>query len=116
VDFAASLGLSRGVTGYAYHSVPVALYAFLLQPNDFRAALEPALNCGGDTDTVGAITGALCGAVVGEQGIPKEWVTGICDWPRSISLLRRVSERLAAQKSSNSRALGPVPKVVIRIF
>jgi len=116
--FAASLGLSRRVTGYAYHSVPIALYAFLLQANDFRAALESALNCGGDTDTVGAITGALCGAVVGEKGIPREWVTKITDWPRSPSLLRRVGDRLAAQKSSKSGASGPVryfwPGVIVR--
>ncbi len=74
----------------------VALYAFLLQPNDFHVALELALNCGGDTDTFGAITGALSGTVVGEQGVPKEWLAKTCDWPRSASLLRRVGERLAA--------------------
>jgi len=44
--FVESLGLGEGVTGYAYHTVPVALYAWLSSPNDFRAALESALNCG----------------------------------------------------------------------
>ena len=69
-DFAASLGLGRGVSGYAYHTVPVALYAWLRHPSDFRAALESALNCGGDTDSVGAIVGALCGARQGAADIP----------------------------------------------
>jgi ADP-ribosyl-[dinitrogen reductase] hydrolase len=99
VEFAAALGLGRGVTGYAYHSVPVALYAFLSQPDDFRAVLESALNCGGDTDTVGAIAGSLCGLMVSEAGIPQEWLNGICDWPRSRSLLIRIGARLAEQKA-----------------
>ncbi len=57
-EFAHSLGLQKGVTGYAYHSVPVALYAWLRHQNDFRQALKAALDCVGDTDTVGAMVGA----------------------------------------------------------
>jgi ADP-ribosylglycohydrolase len=104
-EFAASLGLSRGVTGFAYHSVPVALFAFLRHESHFCAALTAALNCGGDTDTVGAITGALCGAVVGERGIPEEWASGIWDWPRSPALLGGVGERLAAAKRKPDAAV-----------
>ncbi|XHR29857.1 MAG: ADP-ribosylglycohydrolase family protein [Chthoniobacteraceae bacterium] len=67
-EFAAMLGLFRGVTGYAYHTVPVAIYAFVRHGNDFRETLTAVLNCGGDTDTVGAIVGALVGANVGVAG------------------------------------------------
>ncbi len=62
--FAESLGLQNAVTGYAYHSVPVALYAWVRHRSDFRVAMESALNCGGDTDSVGAIVGALAGTDV----------------------------------------------------
>ncbi len=61
-DFVRSLNLKRGVTGYSLHVVPVALYAWLRHPDEFRTALAAALDCGGDTDTVGAILGALSGA------------------------------------------------------
>jgi ADP-ribosyl-[dinitrogen reductase] hydrolase len=71
-EFAVELGLSRGVTGYMYHTVPVALYAWLRYPDDFRAAVQSAIRCGGDTDTVAAITGALVGIRVGKAGIPAE--------------------------------------------
>ena len=84
-DFVSGLNLKRGVTGYSLHVVPVALYAWLRHPDDFRSALATALDCGGDTDTVGAILGALSGAVVGKRGIPIEWLNGIWEWPRSIS-------------------------------
>src|SRR5262245_13772600 len=60
-EFAARLGLERGVTGYMYHTVPVALYAWLRYPNDFRTAVQSTIRCGGDTDTVAAITGSLVG-------------------------------------------------------
>jgi ADP-ribosyl-[dinitrogen reductase] hydrolase len=105
--FADSLGLRKSISGYAYHSVPVALYAWLQSPNDFREALVAALDCGGDTDTVGAIVGALAGASAGVKSIPPEWLAGICEWPRSTILLNKVAERLAQQKIQGP-SLGPV--------
>ena len=83
-DFAISIGLAKGITGYIYHTVPVAAYAWLRHYGDFRATVEAVLDCGGDTDTVGAIAGALAGASVGVAGIPEPWFAGIIDWPRSL--------------------------------
>lgn len=107
ITFADDLGLHTGISGYAYHSVPMALYAWLQQPKDFPSALKAALDCGGDTDTVGAIVGALAGASCGEGGIPAEWLTGIWEWPHSCAFIRQVALRLAAQKPGG-RPLGPV--------
>jgi ADP-ribosylglycohydrolase len=106
-SYADSLGLARGVSGYSYHSVPVALYAWLRSPSDYREALTSALNCGGDTDTVGAIVGALAGASVGVENIPADWRSGIVEWPRSVALLAEIGRRLADQKSGRHIA-GPV--------
>ncbi|HTH46467.1 MAG TPA: ADP-ribosylglycohydrolase family protein [Candidatus Limnocylindria bacterium] len=108
-EFACTMGLERGVTGYALHVVPVAIFAWLRHPDDFRTALTAALDCGGDTDTVGAILGALCGAAVGKAGIPAEWSAGLWEWPRSVSHAERIATQLAAQAQSRSgQALGPV--------
>ncbi len=96
-EFAVSLGLEQGVSGYIYETVPVAVYAWLRHYGNFRATLEAALDCGGDADTVGAIAGGLAGATVGAAGIPQEWLRGIIDWPRSVRLLRAVGERLEEQ-------------------
>ena len=106
-DYVGKLGLNDGVTGYALHVVPVAIYAWLRHPHDPRSALVASIACGGDTDTVGAVLGALCGATGGSEGIPAEWINGIWDWPRSCKFIRRVAERLANQKDSTT-ALGPV--------
>jgi ADP-ribosyl-[dinitrogen reductase] hydrolase len=116
-SFADSLGLTKGVSGYSYHSVPVALYAWLRSPNDYREALTSALNCGGDTDTVGAMAGALSGASAGVENIPAEWRNGIVEWPRSVALLADIGRHLADQKSGGHFA-GPVkyfwPGLVLR--
>jgi len=56
------------------------------------------LRCGGDTDTVAAITGALVGTRIGKAGIPTEWLDRWCDWPRSIRWIEKLGERLAEGK------------------
>lgn len=94
-DFARALGLDRGVTGYVYHSVPVALYGWWRHFGDFRATLASVLDCGGDTDTTGSIAGGLAGLVVGEAGLPTSWARGIAEWPRGTDVLRAVADRLA---------------------
>ena len=92
--FAASLGVGSGVTGYAYRTVPVALYGWLRDREDFRAVVTNAIRLGGDTDTTGAIAGALAGAGTGIAGIPDRWLEGIAEWPRSVPWMRRLAERL----------------------
>ncbi len=44
---------------------------------------------------MGAIAGALAGTVVGESGIPKDWVAGLAEWPRHTQHLRRIAERVS---------------------
>ncbi len=93
---AGELDLSRGVTGYVNHTVPVALYSWLRHPGDFEAALSETLDCGGDADTTGAIVGAMMGASVGARGIPTRWVHGIVDVPVSVGYLRELASALTA--------------------
>ena len=117
--YADSLGLSKGVSGFVYHTVPVVSYAWYRHFGDFRATLSAVLDCGGDTDTSGAIAAALAGAVVGEPGIPREWIRDIADWPRGISLCYRVADRL--YEVSRSQQAMPViaypwPALLLRNF
>lgn len=106
-EFAKRLGLEKAISGFSLHVVPIAIYAWLRHPADFKASLTSALNCGGDTDTVGAVVGALAGASGGENCIPREWVDAIWEWPRSLAVIDRIAARLAEQKSS-SQPVGSV--------
>jgi ADP-ribosylglycohydrolase len=96
--FADTIELGRGVSGYMYHTVPVAFHAWLSHPGDYRAAVQAAIRCGGDTDTVAAITGALVGARVGKAGIPPEWLAGVIDWPRSVRWVGKLAARVSEGK------------------
>jgi len=100
VDFADNIGLSTGVTGYVYHTVPVALYAWYRHFGDYEKTLTAVFDCGGDTDTTGAIAGALAGVVVGPSGIPASWKSGLRDWPRGLPLLNRLADSLARVSES----------------
>ncbi len=57
----------------AFNSVPTAIYSFLAQPNSFVEAVLYAISLGGDTDTIGAMTGAISGAYLGIESIPDSW-------------------------------------------
>ena len=115
--FAASLSLKREITGYIYHTVPIVLYAWHRHFGDYRATIGSVIDCGGDTDTTGAISGALSGLTVGESGIPSDWVDGIKDWPRTTALLRSAADRLS-NLVVTGESPGPVryfwPGVVVR--
>ena len=57
----------------AFNSVPTAIYSFLAQPDSFAGAVLDAISLGGDTDTIGAMTGAISGAYLGFEAIPASW-------------------------------------------
>ncbi len=109
--FAESLGLVKGVTGYTYHTVPVAIHAWLSHPNDFRQAVTTMIRCGGDADTTAAIVGGIVGAGVGREGIPEEWIARISEWPRSTAWMQRLGESLANAIASDSTCNAPTYNV-----
>jgi ADP-ribosyl-[dinitrogen reductase] hydrolase len=66
-----------GNGGHSVSTFMSAMYCFLKTPNDFKTAVLTAVNSGGDTDSRGALTGALCGAYNGVSGIPEKWVAQV---------------------------------------
>ena len=56
----------------AVNSVPTAIYSFLAN-SSFTEALVYAVSLGGDTDTIGAMTGAIAGAWWSLTEIPFAW-------------------------------------------
>ncbi|MGB7327628.1 MAG: ADP-ribosylglycohydrolase family protein [Rubripirellula sp.] len=106
-SFADSFGLSKGVTGYTYHTVPVAIHAWLSHPSDFQQAITAIIECGGDADTTAAIVGGIVGAGVGEAGIPSNWVDGIWEFPRSVHWMRSLGESLASS-ATKAPSINPI--------
>lgn len=111
--FAEELGCGRGVTGYVYRTVPVALHAWLSHPRDYRAAVTAVIRCGGDTDSTAAIVGAIVGAGVGRAGIPSEWRNRLWEWPRSVAWMDRLAATTASAVTAGAPQRPPrVPPVV----
>jgi len=96
LEFAASLGCDKGVSGYTYHTVPCVIQAWLRFQDDFSGGMREILSAGGDTDTTGAILGAIVGARVGKEGIPGEWLNGIIDWPRSTRWIEALADAVSS--------------------
>lgn len=94
MQFATKLGLNRGISGYVMHTVPVVIHAWLQNPTDFRQAVTAVIRCGGDTDTTGAIVGAIVGSRVGKAGIPAEWLDTLSEWPQSVAWIESLGNAL----------------------
>jgi ADP-ribosylglycohydrolase len=62
---------------YIDQSFPSVLYLAGRYPNDFEAALIANTNVGGDNCHRGAVLGAILGAGLGFEAIPKAWVNGL---------------------------------------
>jgi len=60
-------------SGYVVDTLETALWCFT-RTNSYKQAVLKAVNLGGDTDTVGAVTGGLAGAYYSIEQIPKEWI------------------------------------------
>ncbi|MDF6041427.1 ADP-ribosylglycohydrolase family protein [Streptomyces sp. JH14] len=65
-------GLATEFNGAVWPCLGTAVWA-LRTTHTFEAALAAAIDAGGDTDTVAAVTGGLAGAVYGSGAIPSRW-------------------------------------------
>ena len=63
-------------SGYVVHTLQTALYHGLTAP-DAEEAIVTAVNMGDDTDTVGAVTGAVAGARFGASALPERWLATV---------------------------------------
>lgn len=60
-------------TGYVIDTLETSLWC-LYNTNSYEEAVLTAVNLGGDTDTIAAITGSLAGIYYGYDSIPKNWI------------------------------------------
>jgi ADP-ribosylglycohydrolase len=66
----------RPTMGFPPACIPTCLY-LLMTTEGFEEALIEVVNLGGDTDSAGAILGALAGAYYGVDAIPARWLTAL---------------------------------------
>ncbi|MEM9413990.1 MAG: ADP-ribosylglycohydrolase family protein [Planctomycetota bacterium] len=113
--FARQLGQPKGISGFVNHTVPAAVYCWLLHRGSYRDAVETAVRLGGDSDTVAAITGALAGAELGVDAIPDEWLSNLIEWPCSVAWMTRLAEALTDLQAGGSPACPRYPNILALI-
>jgi poly(ADP-ribose) glycohydrolase ARH3 len=82
----------------AIGAVPAAMAAFLINA-DFQDTVLTAVNCGGDTDTIGAMAGALAGAYYGYSSIPSTWLEPLENGEKGKDYVASLAEELARIKT-----------------
>lgn len=75
---------------YALNTWQIAVWSLVTTDNYGECVLK-AINVGGDTDTNGAVAGALAGVIYGAEAIPEEWLGKL----RNKELIEQISGKLA---------------------
>lgn len=78
----------------SHGSVPAALYAFLAHVGSFEQGVTYAVQLGGDSDTIGAMAGAIAGAYHGVEAIPAAWYAGLENSEKGRDYVRALAQRL----------------------
>lgn len=86
--------LGNGVS--ADESVPLAIFAFVVWYPSFEEVIVNAVAHGGDTDTIGAMSGAIIGAATGMSAIPPRWLDNLENGPRGRDHVISLADRLHA--------------------
>ncbi len=79
--------------GYTLKAMQVVLYC-MTGSEVFERTVVGMVNAGGDTDTNGALAGAVMGARHGASNIPKRWLDNISDVQRLTELADRLFEEM----------------------
>jgi len=87
----------------AFNSVPTAIYSFLSHSRSFQEAILFAVSLGGDTDTIGAMTGAISGAYLGVGSVPGEWLVKLENRLHMEELAEKLYEIAFGSSSSGQR-------------
>jgi poly(ADP-ribose) glycohydrolase ARH3 len=102
LDMAAHIRPGDSLTGLgssleAHRSVVTALACFTSSPKSYEIAVARAIGLGDDTDTLAAMTGALCGAHLGITAIPQRLLDHLEDGPKGRTHIESLATRLQAR-------------------
>lgn len=80
-------------TGYIVDTLEAVIWVTLKSEN-YKEAVIGAINLGDDTDTIGALTGALAGIIYGYDFIPEEWKDAIAKKEYLMDIFEEFSENV----------------------
>lgn len=90
------VSLVYGMPCAVYHILPAAYYLAAYFTSDFESGVLHAVNGGGQNQARAILTGALCGAQAGIEGIPQRFLDGLEDGKALLALSARLGEQADA--------------------
>lgn len=73
-------GLKKlGQGWYADETFALAYFCILRYPNDYKKAVQTAVNITGDSDSVASVAGGILGARLGVDAVPIPWIEALKD-------------------------------------
>jgi len=93
----AELAAVLGNRSTGHQSVPAAIYSAVANES-VEAAITFAVRCGGDTDTIGAMAGAIAAARTGASTIPSRWLDSLEEGPKGRRHVEKLADRLLAAR------------------
>ncbi|MDY6397121.1 MAG: ADP-ribosylglycohydrolase family protein [Treponema sp.] len=93
-DFCSLLEEKIASSGYVVDTLEAAVWCFLTT-DSYRECILKVVNLGGDTDTIGAVAGAMAGiyyADSSEKGIPEEWKEALQNKELLMSVVKKLAE------------------------
>jgi poly(ADP-ribose) glycohydrolase ARH3 len=88
------LQLGNGIA--AQDSAITSIACFTLWPESYEHVVSNAILIGGDTDTIAAMAGAISGAYLGVDAIPKHFLNRLEDDHKGRTYIMKLAQRLAA--------------------
>ncbi|NDJ51771.1 MAG: hypothetical protein GYB68_01650 [Chloroflexi bacterium] len=82
-----------GAGWMADEAVAMAMYSVMKHPDNFARAVSRSVNTAGDSDSVGAVAGAVSAAVTGLEGIPPEWINRLENFDRLTELAEKLAKK-----------------------
>lgn len=88
-------------SGYVLHTLTASIWC-CARAKSFQEAVLTAVNLGDDTDTTGAVTGALAGMIFGVDSIPHDWIQSLARIDDINPLCERFAQACQTQWEASS--------------
>lgn len=98
-----------GYGWYADETFALAYFCTLRYPNDYRKAVQTAVNITGDSDSVGSVAGGILGAKLGIEAIPISWTEAIKEKKKLEEIVGPLLEKyfqVSGNKASGNKVSG----------
>lgn len=87
-------GLNKlGQGWYADETFALAYFCILRYPNDYKKAVQTAVNITGDSDSVASVAGGILGARLGIEAIPISWIKALKEKETMERMVRSLLEK-----------------------